>query len=88
MPVFKDVAYGVVDLICENDGQFVFGKKNRLCKLITNIYSYTLNYFSVETQKPEFMACLGTLRESVTECKISNVTKSISLIYYGEEQCR
>lgn len=65
VPVFRDVAYGVVELICENDGQFL-----------------------LDAQKPEFKDCLVQLRESVQECRLTNMTHSVSLIHYGEEQCR
>lgn len=65
VPVFKDMAYGVVELICENNGQFL-----------------------LDSQKPEFKACLLQLRESVQDCRLSNITRSTSLTEYNEGQCR
>lgn len=65
VPVFRDMAYGVVELVCQNNGQFL-----------------------MDAQKPEFKACLERIKESAEECKLSNVTRSISMSQYGEEQCR
>lgn len=65
VPVLRDVAYGIVELMCDNDGQLL-----------------------IDAQTLEFKACTLKLRESIQDCKLSDLTSFISLTQYGEKQCR